>query len=114
MDSNLFREIVAYGDYFDKFYQQLDKKTQLKVDWTLNLIETIEFVPIKYFKHLTKAEGLYEIRIEYNSNIYRVFSFFDDNKLVIVISGFQKKSQKTPRREIERALKIKQQYFDEK
>lgn len=114
MDENLIREIVTYGDYFEKFYGQLDKKTQVKVDWTLNLIETIELVPKKYFKYLTGTDGLYEIRIEYNSNIYRVFSFFDNNKLVIAINGFQKKSQKTPKKEIDKALKIKKQYFDGK
>jgi phage-related protein len=114
MDENLIREIVTYGDYFEKFYGKLDKRTQIKVDWTLNLIETIELVPKKYFKHLTGTDGLYEIRIEYNSNIYRVFSFFDDNKLVIAINGFQKKSQKTPIKEIDKALKIKKQYFDGK
>lgn len=114
MDSNQVREIVTFGDYFNKFYSSLDQKTKLKVDWTLNLIETIELVPQKYFKHLTNTEGLYEIRIEYKSNLYRVFSFFDDNKLVIVINGFQKKSRKTPKKEIERALRIKKQYFDAK
>jgi len=86
----------------------------LKVDWTLNLIETIDLVPKKYFKHISGTEGLYEIRIEYNSNIFRIFGFFDNNKLVIVINGFQKKSQKTPQKEIEKALKIKKQYFDGK
>lgn len=79
MDSNLVREIVAYGDYFEKFYKSLDVGTQLKMDWTMNLIETIDLVPKKYFKHLSGTEGLYEIRIEYNSNIFRIFSFFDNN-----------------------------------
>ena len=114
MDKKLVREIITYGDYFEKFYKSLDKKAQLKVDWTLNLVETIDLVPTKYFKHLSGTDGLYEIRIEYQSNIYRVFSFFDNNKLVIVINGIQKKTQKTPKREIEKALKIKRQYFDEK
>jgi len=114
MTPEMVREIVTYGDYFEVFYNRLDKKTQLKVDWTLNLIETIEFVPRKYFGHLTGHEGLYEIRIEYNSNIYRIFSFFDNNKLVIAINGFQKKSQKTPKAEIKKALRIKNQYFDDK
>lgn len=114
MNSNLVREIVFYGDYFEKFYKSLDVKTQLKVDWTLNLIETIDLVPKKYFKHLPGTDGLYEIRIEYNSNIFRIFSFFDNNKLVIAINGFQKKSQKTPKKEIEKALKIKKQYFNGK
>lgn len=60
------------------------------------------------------STGLFEIRVEVGSNIFRVFCFFDKNKLVILINGFQKKSQKTPRREIELAEKLKKQYFDEK
>ena len=59
-------------------------------------------------------DGLFEIRVEVGSNIYRVFSFFDEGHLVILLNGFQKKSQKTPRNEIELALKLKKQYFDEK
>ena len=74
----------------------------------------MERIPTRYFEHITGSNGLYEIRVEVGSNIYRVFSFFDKEKLVIVINGFQKKSQKTPRREIILAQKIKKLYFDEK
>jgi phage-related protein len=70
-------------------------------------------VPEKYFKHLTGTSGLYEVRIEVGSDIYRVFSFFDKGKLVILINGFQKKTQKTPKKEIEIAEKLKLQYFEE-
>ena len=92
----------------------MDKKTKLKVDWTINLFETVEHVPEKYFKHLSGTEGLYEIRVEFESNIYRIFSFFDKGKLIIVINGFQKKTNQTPKSEIDKALKIKKQYFNEK
>lgn len=71
-------------------------------------------MPEKYFKHLAHADGLYEIRVEIESNIYRIFSFFDEGKLIIIINGFQKKTNKTPKLEIDKALKIKKQYFDEK
>jgi len=71
-------------------------------------------VPEKYFKHLTGSSGLYEIRVEVGSDIYRVFSFFDKGKLIILVNGFQKKTQKTPKSELELAEKIKQKYFDEK
>jgi len=92
----------------------LDKKTKLKVDWTINLLEKVEHVPEKYFKHLSGTEGLYEIRVEFESNIYRIFSFFDKGKLIIAINWFQKKTNKTPKSEIDKALKIKKQYFNEK
>jgi phage-related protein len=77
-------------------------------------LETVELVPAKYFKYLAETDGLYEIRIEYGSNIYRIFSFFDEGKLIIAINGFQKKTNKTPKAEIEKALKIKNKYFNEK
>lgn len=89
MELELVREVIFYKDYFRKFYERLSRKTKLKVDWTINLLETVEHVPEKYFKHLKSTDGLYEIRVEYESNIYRVFSFFDKGKLVIAINGFQ-------------------------
>jgi phage-related protein len=114
MKPDFVREVVFYGIHFHAFYQGLDKKTKLKLDWTLNLLETIERIPEKYFKHLTGTDGLYEIRVESESNTYRVFSFFDAGKLIIAINGFHKKTNKTPKAEIEKALKIKKQYFNEK
>ncbi len=78
--------------------------------WSGNL----ERIPEKYFKHLEGTDGLYEIRVELGSNIYRIFAFFDAGNLVVVGNAFQKKTQKTPKGEIELALKIKQEYFDEK
>jgi phage-related protein len=114
MKSDFVREVVFYGEHFRDFYHGLDKKTKLKVDWTINLLETVEHVPEKYFKHLSGTDGLYEIRVEFESNIYRIFSFFDAGKLIIAINGFQKKRNKTPKSEIEKAHKIKKQYFNEK
>ncbi|MBK8701923.1 MAG: type II toxin-antitoxin system RelE/ParE family toxin [Saprospiraceae bacterium] len=114
MKSDFVREVVFYGEHFRDLYHGLNKKTRLKIDWTINLLETVEKVPEKYFKHLAATEGLYEIRVECESNIYRFFSFFDKGKLIIAINGFQKKTNKTPKSEIEKALKIKKQYFNEK
>ena len=81
---------------------------------TLKLIATIERVPVKYFKHLEGSSGLYEVRVEVGSDIYRVFGFFDKGQLIILINGFQKKTQKTPKNELELAEKLKKEYFDEK
>lgn len=71
-------------------------------------------VPKKYFSHMKGTEALFEIRVEVGSNIFRVFSFFDEGNLVILLNGFQKKSQKTPKNEIELAEKLKKEYFNEK
>ncbi len=68
----------------------------------------------KIFCHIKNSSGLYEIRVEVGSNIFRVFSFFDKGQMIILINGFQKKSQQTPKKEIEKAEKLKKQYFDEK
>ncbi len=71
-------------------------------------------IPKKYFNHMEDTDGLFEIRVEVGSNIFRVFSFFDEGNLVILLNGFQKKSQKTPKNEIELAEKLKKEYFNEK
>jgi phage-related protein len=73
----------------------------------------MERVPAKYFKHITNSSGIFEIRIEVGSDIYRVFSFFDKGNLVILVNGFQKKSQKSPKKELELAEKLKKEYFTE-
>jgi phage-related protein len=79
----------------------------------LQLISIVEKVPEKYFKHISSSNGLFEIRVEVSSNIYRVFCFFDKGKLIILLNGFQKKSQKTPQNEIQLAEKLMKEYFDE-
>ncbi|WP_317191948.1 type II toxin-antitoxin system RelE/ParE family toxin [Hymenobacter rubidus] len=93
--------------------QQRDK-VQAKIIWTLDLVEQLERVPETYLKHLEGTDGLYEIRVQLASDIFRIFCFFDEGKLVVLANGFQKKSQKTPKAEIEKVLKIKQEYEHEK
>jgi len=114
MKENFLRNIFYYKSYYLDFYKTLDNNVKRKFNWTLKLISTLERVPIKYFSHITNSSGLFEIRVEVGSNIYRVFSFFDKGQMIILINGFQKKSQKTPKKEIEKAEKLKKQYFDEK
>ena len=82
--------------------------------WTFNLIEDLERVPETYLKHIEDTGGLYEIRVQSGSDIFRFFCFFDKRQLVVLINGFQKKTQKTPKKEIELALKIKIEYENEK
>jgi phage-related protein len=114
MGDNFIREIVYYENHYLDFFEKLKPKVKQKFNWTLQLIATVERVPVKYFRHMTNSTGIYEIRVEYGSNIYRVFSFFDEGNLVVLINGFQKKTQKTPKRELELAEKLKKQYYNEK
>jgi len=114
MDESFIREIFYFEDYYLNFFETLKPEVKKKFNWTLQLIATIERIPEKYFKHITNSSGIYEVRVELGSDIYRVFSFFDKGNLVILVNGFQKKTQKTPKKEIELAEKLKKKYLDEK
>ncbi|MDP3393055.1 type II toxin-antitoxin system RelE/ParE family toxin [Sediminibacterium sp.] len=114
MTANFNRKIYYYKDYYLDFFNQLKPDVKKKFNWTLQLIVTLNRVPEKFFKHITGTTGLYEVRVEVGSDIFRVFSFFDKENLVIIVNGFQKKAQKTPKSEIDLAERLKKQYFDEK
>ena len=107
------RQVVVYGNYFFDFYNKQTQKVRERIDWTINIIKDLDFVPEKYLKHLTGTD-LYEIRVSSGSNIFRIFCFFDKGKIVILLNGFQKKSQKTPSLEIARAEKLKRNYYEDK
>jgi len=104
------REVIAFKNYFEDFLLAQPQKVQDKIFKTVEAIETLERVPSNYLKFIVGTDGLYKARIQLGSNIWRVFCFFDNDKLVILLNGFQKKTQKTPRNEIEKALKIKAEY----
>ena len=108
------RKLIFFKNYFDDFFNSLSSKVKEKVDYVLFLITVSNRIPSKFFEHITGTDGLYEIRIEFESSIYRIFCCFDEGNLVVLFNGFQKKSQKTPRSEIDKALKIKEEYFKTK
>ena len=108
------RQIIFYRNYFLEFYNKQTEKVKDKIEHVLFVVSVAERIPKKFFEHMTGTDGLYEIRVEYQGNIYRIFSSFDEGNLVVLFNGFQKKSQKTPTGEIEKALKIKAEYFIEK
>ena len=108
------RTIITYKSYFEDFFLQQESKVQDKIIWTFNLIEELPRIPETYLKHIKSTDGLYEIRVKFGSDIYRIFCFFDEGKLVVLANGFQKKSQKTPKQEIEKALSIKEEYESNK
>lgn len=108
------RQVVAYSSYFKEFKKTLSKEVLCKVYQIFIYIMTLERVPVKYLKAIANTKGLFEIRVEEGGNIYRIFCCMDEGNLVILFNGFQKKTQKTPVREIERALRIMNEYFAQK
>lgn len=108
------RSIIFYKSYFDSFFKEQKQKVKDKIIWTFDLIEELQRVPEMYLKHIENTDSLFEIRIQHGSDIFRIFCFFDQGQLVVLANGFQKKTQKTPKKEIEKALKIKKEYESEK
>ena len=108
------RSLKVYGDDFWDFFNKQTLKVQDRILWTIRIIRDIQFVPQTYLKHMEGTDGLYEIRISSGNNIFRIFCFFDEGQLVILLNGFQKKTQKTPKSEIERAKKLKTKYYEDK
>ena len=113
-EKQAIRTIIIYKNYFREFFEKQHEKVKDKIIWTFNLIEAIPKVPETYLKHIEGTDGLYEIRVQSGSDIFRIFCFFDKGQLVVLTNGFQKKTQKTPKKEINKALKIKEAYENEK
>ena len=108
------RTVIAYKDYFRDFLSEQPQKVQDKIFKIIEIIEFQQRIPEKYLKHIEGTKGLYESRIKLGSDIWRVFCFFDKENLVILLNGFQKKSEKTPKYEIEKAVKLMNEYYNEK
>ena len=108
------REVVEFENHFSEFLKRQPAKVQNKIFKIIEAIETLERVPSNYLKLLVGTKGLYEARIQLGSDIWRVLCFFDYGKLVILLNGFTKKAQKTPKNEIEKALQLMQKYYETK
>jgi len=108
------RQVIAFKNYFEDFLLEQPKKVQDKIYKIIEAIETFERIPANYLKFIAGTKGLYEARIQLGSDIWRVFCFFDQGKLVILLNGFVKKTQKTPRKEIDKALGLMNNYYIEK
>ena len=104
------RDILFFESYFEDFFVQQKPKVKEKIIWTLELLQELPVIPSQYLKHIHGTDGMYEIRVQYGGDIFRVFSFFDDGQLIVLINAFQKKTQKLPRREIIRAIQLKKDY----
>ena len=108
------RQIIFHGEYFLDFYKKLDSDAKSKIQYVFELIRQVDRVPRKFLAPITGYEGLFEIRVEYQSNIYRIFCCFDKGQLVVLFNCFQKKTQTTPKKEIKKAMRLKKEYFEHK
>ena len=108
------RKVIAYKNYFVDFYKEQDNKVQEKIEYVLDLIRYEKRVPIKFLQFLVSTDGIYEIRVITTYRSIRILCFFDKGELVILTNCFVKKTQKTPRKEIRLAEKIKKEYLNEK
>ena len=108
---NQVRSLIIFRNYFYDFFDEQPPFVREKIDYVLFLITHVEKIPTKFLKHIEGTQGLYEIRIEARNNIFRIFCCFDKGKIVVLLNGYQKKEQKTNRKQIELALKVMNQYF---
>jgi len=98
----------------EEFLDSLNAKQAKKATWVLKLVEELDFVPSQYFTKLENTEGIWEVRIQVGGNIFRILGFLDGNNLVVLTSGFQKKTQKTPTQEIALAEQRRRDYLARK
>ena len=105
------RQIIFHKHYFQDFYLEVNDSVKEKIGYVFRVIKTVDKISEKFLKHIENTDGLYEIRVEAGSNIYRIFCCFDKGNLVVLFNAFQKKTQKTPKQEIELAEKLKNEYF---
>ena len=112
--SKFLRGTYVYQNDFWDFYNHQRKEVQDKIDYVIGLVRTLQMIPERFFKHLEGTNGLYEMRVKIGSDIFRIFCFFDEGRLIILLNGFQKKQEKTPKQEIQRAERLKKQYYDDK
>ena len=108
------REIKFYKHYFNEFYVAQTDKVRKKIAQTLVWLQTLDRLPVTILKSIEGKKGLFEIRVEFGGDIFRVFCCFDEGSLVILFNGFQKKTQKTPSGEIEKAERLMKEYFESK
>jgi len=105
------RQILFHGGYFQNFYLEVSDNVKKKIGYVFRFITTVDKIPEQFLKHIEGTEGLYEIRIKSGSNIYRIFCCFDMGNIVVLFNAFQKKTTKTPKQEIDLAVKLKKEYF---
>ena len=106
------KHIVMYKEYFLDFIQKLSSAEVRKIQYALDLLKTDEFVPRHYIKYI--RDGVYELRVNYGNNEFRIFFIYDGETIVVLFNAFRKKTQKTPDNEIKKAIKLKEEYYETK
>ncbi|MEA4905828.1 MAG: type II toxin-antitoxin system RelE/ParE family toxin [Petrimonas sp.] len=106
------RKIVAYGGYYEAFMETLSRNERLKIRKALLLFGEEEKIPYHYIKYIRNS--IFEFRVSYGNNEFRIFFIYDGNKIVVLLNCFKKKTQKTPQNEIEKAIKLKNEYYERK
>ena len=114
MKKEFVRRVVVFEDHFREFRKTLDREALKKLYQVLTLVMMVEVIPAKFLKAVEGKRGLFEIRVEQGNNIFRVFCCFDEGDLVILFNGFQKKTQKAPKEELEKAEALMKKYFEQK
>ena len=95
----------------EEFLDELKSKDAQKVVWVLQLIEQHDIIPKTYFKKLVNTDDIWEVRAQSGNNIYRLLCFVEGQSVIILTNGFQKKTQKTPKNEIQLAEKRKMDWI---
>lgn len=108
----MVREIIAYRGYYRDFMAKLSEKEQMKIRRALLLFSDTERVPAHFIKYI--EDGIHEFRVNYGNNEFRIFFIYDGERLVILFNAFRKKTQKTPRSEIMKAIRLKNEYYEDK
>ena len=110
----MVRRVTIYKNHFIEFYESQDVKVQEKIEYVLDLVRFEKQIPKKFFKVLENTNGIYEVRVITTFKSIRILCFFDEGDLVILMNSFVKKTQKTPRKEIKLAEKLKKEYLENK
>lgn len=95
----------------EEFLDSLTGKQAQKVAWVLQLIEELDTVSVQYFKKLVNTDDIWEVRVQTGNNIFRLLGFLEEDQLIVLNHGFQKKTQRTPKKEIQLAEVRKKGYF---
>lgn len=107
-----FREVVLFEDHFDEFIKTVPFKAKVKILTFIDVLEYLDIIPSNYLKHIEGTSGLYEARIDFGSDAFRIFCFFDKGRIIVLLNGFHKKTQKTPKKEIRKALHLRNMYYE--
>ncbi|MBA5628989.1 type II toxin-antitoxin system RelE/ParE family toxin [Moheibacter lacus] len=110
----MIRTIVLYEDHFLKFHKDQELTVQEKIEYVLDMVRFENHVPKRFFKRLENTDGIYEVRVITSFKSIRILCFLDDGNLVVLMNCFLKKTQKTPKKEINLAEKLKKEYLNNK